>query len=136
MPFVSLNKGSKQFGIQTFARARRLPDVLQGVEMEYLAMRDWYVNQLAIKAQVEEEREQCKRAGDAARVGELNNRLHAISSSLTDFRDRCRTAGEKAWAEAFLIVAEAMLPKEVMKAIGMEADQLLGRQRHELKRRD
>lgn len=36
MPFISLTKGSKSYGVQTYARAKRLSEPLQSVEMEYL----------------------------------------------------------------------------------------------------
>lgn len=136
MPFLSLTKGAKRSGIQTFARARLLPEPLQAVEMDYLDMRDWYVNQVGLIAQLEEARVQAKADRDFVRAKELINRLQGEQGKLTDFRDRTRMAGERSWAEAFYLSARHMLPKEALIAIEQEADKLLGRPRHELARQD
>lgn len=133
MPFVSRTRGSKVMGFQTYARAIRLPEELKGVELDYLSGRDWYMNQLSVKAQVDEELAQAKRAGDADRVEELGNRLNAIQSTLFDVRDRVRVAGERSWAEAFFIAAQTMLSPEAMRALSIEADGIIGRPRHELR---
>ena len=134
MPFISLTKGSKSYGVQTYARAKRLSEPLQGVEMEYLDVRDWYVNQVGLIAQLDEALAQAKKRRQNDRVTEIGNRLHAEQSKLRDLRDRVRLSGERSWSEAFYLAASHMLPKEALSAISTEADEILGRTRHELAR--
>jgi hypothetical protein len=136
MPFLALNRGSKQFGIQTYARAVKLAPPLKDPELEYLNMRDWYVNQIGLIAQLSERLQQAKAEGDMPTIKQLGGRLHTEEGKLVDVRRRARDIGERSWAEAFLLAATTMLPKESMSAIGQQADQLLGRQRHELKIQD
>lgn len=133
MVFVSLNKGSKRFGVQTFERAMKLAPSLRTPELEYLDMRDWYVNQLAVIAQLDEALAQAKAAADDDWIKELGVRLHTEQSKLRDYRDRVRLAGERSWAEAFFLAADHMLPEETREQISIQADAILGRTRHELK---
>lgn len=132
MPFMALNKGSKRFGVQTFQRASRLAQPLRDVELEYLDMRDWYVNQVGLVAQLEERLNQAKAANDRAAVDEVGARMQAEQGKLRDVRQRVRDIGEKSWAEAFYLACETMLPKEINFQLSMQADQILGRTRHEL----
>ena len=134
MPFLSLNRGSKQFGIQTYQRAMKLAPPLKDLELAYLDMRGWYVNQIGLIAQLEERLAQAKAEGDLPTIKQLGGRLQSEGGKLQDVRRRTREVGERSWAEAFLLAAETMLPKESMTAIGMQADQILGRRRHELKK--
>lgn len=136
MPFLSLNRGTKQFGIQTYQRALRLTPPLKDPELAYLDLRDFYVNQVGLIEQLGEALTQAKAARDDSLVKELGGRLQSEQSKLRDFKQRVRDIGERSWAEAFYIAAVAMLPKESHTAISMQADQLLGRTRHELKDRD
>lgn len=132
MPFLNLTKGSRRFGIQTYQRAMQLAPPLKEPELAYLNLRDWYVNQIALLKQFEEALEQAKMEGDRQQVAELGKRLHHEACKLTDFRDRTRLAGERSWAEAFYLAATHMLPKDIKMQIEIQADQLIGRQRHEL----
>ena len=136
MPFLALTKGSKAVGIQTYAKAVRLMPELREVELEYLSLRDWYVETLNLKAQLDEHLAQTKAAGNLADVREIGHRLHAVNSQLVDTKERVRLAGERSWAEAFVIAANHMLPRDVDRRINEEADRLLGRQRHELARKE
>lgn len=134
MPFVSRTKGSKEMGIQTYARVVKLmPEVRDG-ELEYLSVRDWYMNTLAIKAQYEEALAQAKAANDDKLATEMGGKIHGVDGTLVDLRDRVRRAGEGSWAEAFYLCARTMLPKETMSALENEATHILGRPRHELSR--
>lgn len=136
MPFLALNRGSKQFGIQTYQRAMKLAPPLKDPELAYLDMRDWYVNQLGLIAQLRERLEQAKAEGDLPAVKQVGGRISSEEGKLRDVKDRARQIGERSWAEAFLLAAETMLPKESLMAISQQADQLLGRMRHELKQQD
>ncbi|GHE72963.1 hypothetical protein GCM10019059_35700 [Camelimonas fluminis] len=57
-----------------------------------------------------------------------------MNSELTDARHRVRFAGERSWAEAYLLAATYMLPNEIRKALTDAADALIGRERHEIAR--
>lgn len=132
MPFLALTKGSKQMGVQTYQRALRLAPELKDGEIAYLDMRDWYVNQVGLIAQMEEALSQAKAAGDSAAVKEIGGKLQYEQSRLRDVRDRVKEVGERSWSEAFYLAASVMLPKEARSAIEDQADKLLGRKRHEL----
>jgi hypothetical protein len=134
MPFVGLTKGSKSRGIQTYARAMTLIPELRDVELEYLSIRDWYMQTLSILAQYEEAYVQAKASRDRALETEFRNKITAINSSLQDVRDRCRLAGERSFAEAVYLAMSKMLPSEVRATIEIEAENLLGRPRTELRR--
>ena len=136
MPFFGLTKKSKQVGIQTYAKAIKLPEPSREVELEYLSVRDHYMQTVGIKAQYEEALAQAKAEGRKADVELFSNKIYGITSSLTDRRQRVKEIGEKAYAEAVYLAATAMLPKEIMMALEQEADNLLGRPRHELSRSD
>ena len=135
MPFIRLNKGSKALGVQTYAKAKALMPELREAELEYLSVRDWYVEQLNTLAQVEEHLAQAKADGRRDDVAVIGNRMQRIQADLIDARDRVRKAGERSWAEAFFLAADHMLSNEVLRAISIEADRLIGRQRHELEGR-
>ena len=135
MPLPRLTKGAREKGVQTFQRVRsKLPRELTGVELDYLSMRDWYMNTLSRREQYEEALKQAKADGDEDFQVELGNKLQMINSNLIDVRDRVRKAGERSWAESFLLVAGCLLPPDVMKILSCQADELLGRVRHEFKR--
>ncbi|WP_286963902.1 hypothetical protein [Methylobacterium sp.] len=132
MPFLSLTKGAKRAGIQTFAKASLLMPELRGVEIEYLDARDWYVNQVNVITQIKEALDQAKAGKNELDVADLGRSLHAEESKLKDVRERVRSAGERSWAEAFHLAATIMLSHENMRALEEETDRLLGRPRHEL----
>lgn len=132
MPFLAMNRGAKQFGIQTYAKAKALMPELRDVELEYLSVRDWYVEQLNAIAQMEEHLAQAKAEDRKEDVASIGNRMQRIQAELIDARSRVKLAGERSWAEAFVLAADNMLPHDVLRALGMEADRLVGRQRHEL----
>lgn len=136
MPFLALTKGAKIRGIQTHARAIKLPEPLRGVELDYLSQRQWYVEQLNMLAQLGERLSQAKACNDNAEISVVGNRINGVNSQLRDVKDRVRIAGERSWAEAYLLAASLMLPEDVHRAISEEADRILGRPRHELARRE
>lgn len=136
MPFPSLNRGAKRKGIQTHAAARKLPERLLKGELEYLNIRDWYCNQLAVKAQFDEALAQAKAANNYKDIVYFGGRINSINGTLVDVKERVREAGARSWAEAFLLAAECMLDSETRKALSMQADALLGRDRHEFKKGD
>jgi hypothetical protein len=134
MPFLRLTRGSKQRGIQTFARVQRLMPEIRESEIEYLNMRDWYVQELAVLAQFEERLEQAQNEGLTHEIGAIRNKIHGVQSRLIDMKERVRLAGERSFAEAYYLCADAMLNKEARVAIEMAAEEILGRPRHELAR--
>ena len=132
MPFVQRTRGSKEAGLQTYARAVRLMPELRETELEYLSVRDWYMNTLARMEQYREALEQAKANGDHAFATELGNKMQGLQGQLADGRARVQRAAEGSWAEAFTLAAKRMLPKETLMLIDREADHLLGRPVHEL----
>lgn len=135
MPFVKRTKGSMQQGLQTFERVMRLAPEIRDAELEYLDIRDWYMKQLAIEAQFEEERAQAERSGDGRRERELSHKLHGIKSSLHDVRERVKLAGMQSYESAFYMLACRLLPPEVRRALDTQTERLLGRGRSELARK-
>jgi hypothetical protein len=136
MPFFGLTKRSKQIGIQTHAKAIKLPEPLREAELEYLSVRDHYMQIVGLKAQYEEALAQAKAEGRKADADMFGKKIYGITSSLTDRRQRVKSIGEKSYAEAFHLAATMMLPKEIQMALETEAEKLLGRPRHELARTD
>lgn len=134
MPFFRLNKNSKQFGIQTYAKAIRLPDTLREVELEYLDARDWYMQTVGVLAQFQEALQQAKAENRPEDAKLFGNKIQALEGDLVDVRQRVRDIGEKSYAEAYYLAARLMLPKDTHKAIEIETEKLLGRARHELAR--
>jgi len=132
MPFLALTKGSKKFGVQTYERAMRLAAPLKDAELQYLDVRDHYVNHRAILAQLDEALKQAKEADDKEYVASLGHRILGLQATLSDLRERTRLIGERSWAEAFVLASEHMLSKESLSAISIQADSLLGRCRHEI----
>lgn len=134
MPEVSVTKGAKQMGWQTYAKAQRIKhEGLRELELEYLNMRDWYTNQLSHLAQWEEALAQAERAKDRDRIDECKHRVGSIQGVLRDARTRVKDAGQRSWAEAFYLVAEGLLPPEAQRVLREEADHLVGRPRDELR---
>lgn len=132
MPFLSLTKGAKRSGIQTFAKASRLMPELRDVEIDYLDARDWYVNQVNVLTQIKEALEQAKAGNNKLDIFELGRRMQSEEAKLRDVRERVRSAGEKSWSEAFHLAATVMLDRDALRSLEEEADRLLGRPRHEL----
>ncbi|MEM1152392.1 MAG: hypothetical protein AAGI03_17935 [Pseudomonadota bacterium] len=132
MPIFAMTKQTKANGLQTFSHASRLPAPLRDVELQYLSIRDHYMNEVARRDQFEEALEQAKAAGNEEDCALFRRKIHRINSSLTDLRQRVRSAGEKSWAEAYFLAASAMLPLEAKTAIEDAANRLIGRERHEL----
>ncbi|MEM7529076.1 MAG: hypothetical protein AAF416_15605 [Pseudomonadota bacterium] len=134
MPIMRMTKNAKRDGMQTYAFAHKLPSPLQEVELEYLDVRDMYVNEVARREQFEEALVQAKRECNEQDIRTFSNKIHAISAKLEDVRARVRSAGERSWCEAFHIAACSMVPADVRKKIEAEADKLLGRGRSEYKK--
>jgi hypothetical protein len=132
MSTASWTKGTRARGIQTRAAARRLPEPLVGAELQYLDLRDWYLDMLNQLAQYNEMLSQSQQAHDKAATEQSRNKIHYIQADLTDTRQRVRNLGEKAFAEAFYLAAERMLPRDIFSKINQSAESLLGRERHEL----
>lgn len=132
MVFVSRNMRSREIGIQTYARACRLMPELRDVELEYLSVRDYYMNMLARLAQFEEAFEQAKASGTPDDVAMFKHRVHSLQGAIKGERKRLQEVAEKSYAEAFFLAAKAMLPEEIRKTIELETEKLLGRPRHEL----
>lgn len=89
MPFFSVTKGCKKQGLQTFARASRLQEPLKNIELEYLSYRDWYMQQVGIKAQFEEALHQAKTDKREDDITLFGNKIYHIESKLTDARPIC-----------------------------------------------
>lgn len=134
MPFFSTNKRSKAIGIQTYAKAVRLPPEIAKHELEYLTFRDWYMNQVARQAQYEEEIIHCNKTGDKKRAHELGAKLRSLQDSLQEKKRRVQLAGERSYAECYLHIAEFLLPTETRIALQDAVESFLGRPMHELVR--
>lgn len=132
MVFVSRNMRSREMGIQTYARACRLMPELREAELDYLSVRDYYMNMLARLAQFEEAFEQAKLSGTPSEIAEFKHRVYSLQGALKGERKRLQEVAEKSYAEAFFLCAKCMLPDEVRKTIELETEKLLGRPRHEL----
>ena len=132
MPFMRLTRGSKAAGIQTYAKAVRLPEQIRDHELEYLSARDWYANKLAQLAQFEEALAQAKAAGHREDIAVFSGKINGIQSHLIDARRKVKEAAERSYAETFMFVACLMLPDETRKAINVETERLLGRPAQEL----
>jgi hypothetical protein len=137
MSSVGYTKGSRKDGITTFAFASRLqPPELREAELEYVNLRNWYAEKVNRLEQAQEQYDQGKKAGDEALMKSASGIVHGIQADLVDIRDRVRLMGGRSYAEAFYFVANAMLSVEARKAIDEETERLIGRKRHELRRRD
>lgn len=132
MPFFATNKRSKVLGIQTYAKAMRLPPEIAKHELDYLTYRDWYMNQVARQAQFEEEITQANKAGDKKRVAELGMKLRSLQDSLQGNKQRVQMAGERSYAECYLHLSHLMLSQEARIAIQDAVEAFLGRPMHEL----
>lgn len=127
MPLMGLTKNAKRDGVQTFARANRLPPEIRGAEIEYLDLREWFSFQLSRLAQFREALDQAKAEGKHADAVEFGNKMSGIQNEITYAREQVRNAGKRSFAEAVAFVAARMLAPEARKAIWDEAELLIGR---------
>jgi len=134
MPFFSTNRRSKELGIQTYAKAVRLPPEIAKHELDYLTFRDWYMNQVARQAQYDEELSQARKAGDKARVDELGAKLRQLQDGLQEKKRRVKLAGERSYAECYMLIAKHMLSTEANICINDAVEGFIGRPLHELVR--
>ena len=134
MPVFAMTKNTRERGLQTFAAAMQLPADLREHELDYLSVRDAYTNLVARKAQFDEALHQAKAIGDKEDIRLFQAKVHAAQSQLVDLKQRVKAAGEKSFAEAFMVSARAMLSKEAFQAVDKEAERLIGRGPHELRR--
>lgn len=135
MAWPGLTKNSRKHGIQTWRSAEGISDAtVRTAELGYLSMRQAYAEMHNRMEQAQECAEQAARSGDKDLQAHAAGIIYAIQSQITDFRARVRVAGERSFAEAFMLCATHMLPNDVRKVIETEAEILIGRPRHELKR--
>lgn len=136
MAVLSVTKGTRQRGLQTYANVQRLLPELRDAELQYLDVRDWYINEVARKAQYDEALAQAKAAGDAGAIKEFANKVHGIQCNLEEARQRVKAAGEMSYAAAFLFVARKMLGNNARRAVEEATERMLGRGPQELARND
>lgn len=137
MPFVGRTKGSIKAGLQTYANVmRRVPDEFRGEELEYLSLRDAYMNKLARYEQLAERLAQLKMGpADTDELREVGNLLHGVQASLQEMRKKVKDAGGDSYAAVYVWVSEQLLSQEVRAIIGKETERIIGRPAQELRGR-
>lgn len=95
----------------------------------------------AIEAELAEVRASLKKTQKYQTFEYLTGRLAVLEESLQTFRtlkgtyrELARAAGIQAYAECFYRIARLRLPNEVRKELEMEAERLIGRPPHEVKK--
>lgn len=136
MPFMAITKRAKAMGIQTFARVQKLPEPFKTHELEYLSIRDRYVQTVGRIAQYEEALKQAKVSGDKDHVKELGQKLHGLMASLQGEKLLVQSMCSRSYAEAFRFVASQLLTPEAKEVLNREVEALLGRAENEVRKVD